>query len=190
MLIVVQGFETSRYLGTRYSPDMRITTMLYAQMISGSIYLIFIGTVMVIFNGLGSGPLNETAMIGISGKVTPVLPVLLVIAAVMSQFSAAVADTVGSGGLTVEASKGRITLPNSFLLVITVAIWLTWLTDIFEIITLASRAFALYYMMQSVVAAIIAWRNTEDNHRLPRTALFSAVAMAMAGVFFFGIPAE
>lgn len=190
MLIVVQGFETSRYLGLRYSQDIRISTMRHAQIISVSIYLLFIGTVMVIFQGLGRGPINETAMIGISGQVTPVLPVLLVIAAVMSQFSAAVADTVGSSGLAVEATKGRITLSNSFLLIITAAIWLTWLTDIFEIITLASRAFALYYLLQSLEAAVATWRNPNDYYRIPNLILFIFITLIMAIVFLFGIPAE
>src|SRR5690606_32533528 len=55
MLIIVQGFETSRYLGDEHPPEQRITTMRNAQLISSAIYLLFIGLITVLFHsGLGS----------------------------------------------------------------------------------------------------------------------------------------
>ena len=190
MLIVVQGFETSRYLGSAYSPTIRIRTMNIAQLISGAIYLLFISLVMILFEGLGLGPIKETAIIGISAKLTPILPVLLVIAATMSQFSAAVADTIASGGLTVETTGGRVTLKYSFSIIVLIAIFLTWLTNIFEIITLASRAFALYYFLQTLTAIFSAKYNAEEHYYKWRLGFFSFVALMMAAVVIFGIPAQ
>jgi hypothetical protein len=97
LLIVVQGFETSRYMGAEHSADQRIATMRSAQLISAVIYVVFIGLTTVLFHeGLGS---DVTAIIAMTAPVAAVLPVLLSIAAIGSQFSAAVADTEGCGGL-------------------------------------------------------------------------------------------
>jgi len=42
LLIVVQGFETSRYLGSEYPAEQRIATMRAAQLLSATIYVLFI----------------------------------------------------------------------------------------------------------------------------------------------------
>ena len=52
--------------------------------------------------------LSETAIIDMMHLVAPILPGLLVAAALAAQFSAAVADTSGSGGLFEELTQGRI----------------------------------------------------------------------------------
>ena len=49
LLIVVQGFETSRYLGDQHPADQRIATMRAAQLLSAAIYLLFIGLANRIF---------------------------------------------------------------------------------------------------------------------------------------------
>ncbi len=41
LLIVVQGFETSRFLKGAYPPELRVRTMRDAQLLSGAIYLVF-----------------------------------------------------------------------------------------------------------------------------------------------------
>ncbi len=41
LLIVVQGFETSRYLGDLYPAELRIKTMRLAQLLSSGIYLLW-----------------------------------------------------------------------------------------------------------------------------------------------------
>lgn len=46
-LIVVQGFETSRYLGDEHPAEQRIATMRAAQILSALIYLVFIGLATV-----------------------------------------------------------------------------------------------------------------------------------------------
>ncbi len=153
ILLIIQGFETSRYLGSDYDAETRIRTMRYAQILSGTIYLLFIGLSLPLLGGFHELR-DETAIIGLSAMVAAVLPAMLIVAAVMSQFSAAVADTAGSGGLLSEFSQRRLSPHFGYVLVAIVAIILVWSVSIFEIITIASRAFALYYLLQCVVALI------------------------------------
>ena len=72
------------------------------------------------------------------------------------------------------------------ILVVTVA--LTWETNVNEIITYASRAFALYYLLQCVVAFLVAWQQKELNHRSLRLATFAFLALMCSLVFVLGIP--
>lgn len=46
MLLVVQGFETSRYLGNEYSLQTRIKSMRFAQLLWAAIYVGFVFLVM------------------------------------------------------------------------------------------------------------------------------------------------
>ena len=151
ILLVVQGFETSRYLGASYDGETRIRTMRRAQILSGVIYIAFVALASPLIGDFYE-PRDETAIITLSAQVAAVLPAMLVVAAVMSQFSASVADTVGSGGMFSEFSRRRVSRRRSYLAVVLAAIVIVWSVNIFEIITLASRAFALYYFLQCLVA--------------------------------------
>ncbi|MEZ4354650.1 MAG: hypothetical protein R3F16_13480 [Myxococcota bacterium] len=151
MLLVVQGFETSRYLGADYSAETRIATMRRAQWIAGSVYVVFVFLALPLIPDLPS-KIDETAIIDLSGHVATVLPSMLIFAAVMSQFSAAVADTIGAGGLVPDVSRGRVTQRWAYVGIVIAALVLNWTAQIFEIIALASRAFALYYLLQCALA--------------------------------------
>ncbi len=84
LLIIVQGFETSRYLGEDHTPETRISTMRFAQLISSVIYLAFIGLVTVLFHdGLGN---DVTAIVALTKPVAVVLPICISITAIGSQF--------------------------------------------------------------------------------------------------------
>jgi hypothetical protein len=96
-LIVVQGFETSRYLEEEFDTDTRIRSCRMSQIISTVIYLIFILAATPLMHLLGA-KVKDNALIMLAGKASALLPIPLVIAAVLSQFSAAVADTIGGGG--------------------------------------------------------------------------------------------
>ena len=50
LLITVQGFETSRYMGDSYDQQTRIKTMRYAQWISSAIYLSFLALLTPFLN--------------------------------------------------------------------------------------------------------------------------------------------
>ena len=86
-----------------------------------------------------------------------VLPLLLSIAAIGSQFSAAGADNSGAGGLIKDITYRKLPLRYAYLLILLVTVALTWETDVNGIIAYASRAFALYYMLQCIVALLVAW---------------------------------
>ncbi|WP_330960472.1 hypothetical protein [Photobacterium sp. 53610] len=189
MLLVVQGFETSRYLGSAYSPEHRIQTMKHAQWLSGAIYVVFVWLSHPLLPD-GGRPPSETAIITMSQHVSLILPVLLTIAAVMSQFSAAVADTAGFGGLFREALRRPRGEQAGYVIAISIAIALIWSINLFAIIALASRAFALYYLSQCLTAWQLAGqiRHT-TRRRLLRTA-FTGLGFILALVVIFAVPAE
>ncbi len=188
LLIVVQGFETSRYLGDQHPAEQRIATMRAAQLISAGIYLLFIGLATVLFHdGLGA---DVTAIIGMTRPVAVVLPLLLSIAAIGSQFSAAVADNSGAGGLLEEITHGKLPLRLAYLLILVVTVALTWETDVNGIIAYASRAFALYYMLQCIVAFLVAGRLRDLPGRPLRLATFAGLAVVCLLVFALGLPSE
>ena len=155
--MTVQGFETSRYLGANYPAAVRIRSMRIAQVVSSAIYMFYIVLLAYAFRPADVA-LTETAIIDMMAIVAPVLPLLLVAAALSAQFSAAVADTSGSGGLIAELTGGKISPRQAYALLVASGLALTWFANIFEIIAYASRAFALYYAIQAAIAAIGARR--------------------------------
>lgn len=152
LIITVQGFETSRYLGNDYDPETRIRSMKLAQIVCTAIYMIYISLFAFAFDR-SEFSLTETAIIDMMGLITPLLTVLLIIAALAAQFSAAIADTSGSGGLVEELTHGRITARYGYAFLVFTGLVITWEADVFHIIAYASRAFALYYTLQSAIAA-------------------------------------
>jgi len=188
LLIVVQGFETSRYLGDEHPAEQRVTTMRTAQLLSAAIYLLFIGLATVLFHdGLGA---DVTAIINMTKPVAIVLPFLLMIAAIGSQFSAAVADNEGAGGLIEDITHHKVPMRYAYLLILLVTVTLTWETDVNGIIAYASRAFALFYMLQCIVAFIVAWQMKEVPSRSWRMARFAGLAIICLTVFTLGLPSE
>jgi hypothetical protein len=188
LLIVVQGFETSRYLGDEHPAEQRIATMRVAQLLSAGIYLVFIALATVLFHdGLGS---DVTAIISMTKPVAIVLPVLLAVAAIGSQFSAAVADNEGAGGLIEDITHHKLPMRYAYLLVLLVTVALTWETDVNGIIAYASRAFALFYMLQCIVAFIVAWQLKDLPKRSLRLVSFAILAITCLLVFALGLPSE
>ncbi|MBI1247281.1 hypothetical protein GC197_05480 [bacterium] len=188
LLIVVQGFETSRYLGDEHSADQRIQTMRWAQWISAAIYLVFISLATVLFHSNITA--DVTAIAAMSKPVAVVLPLLLSIAAIGSQFSASVADDAGAGGLIEDITHRQLPIRYAYLLILLVTISLTWETNVNQIIAYASRAFALFYTLQCAVAFTLTWENEDIKYRLPRLILFGTLAVICFGVFAFGLPTE
>lgn len=188
LLIVVQGFETSRYLGDEHPASQRITTMKQAQLLSAGIYIVFISLATVLFyDGLKA---DVTAIISMIAPVAITLPILVAIAAIGSQFSAAVADNSAAGGLIEEITKRKLPLRYAYGLIMFITIALTWETNVNTIIAYASRAFALFYMLQSLVALISAYNNKAIENRTFKIAQFTLIAIICLLVFVLGIPAE
>jgi hypothetical protein len=186
LLIVVQGFETSRYLGDEHPAEQRIKTMRAAQLISMAIYVTFIALATVLFHdGLGA---DVTAIITMVKPVAIVLPILIAVTAIASQFSAAVADNEGAGGLIEDITHRKVPIRYAYLLILLVTVALTWSANVNEIISYASRAFALYYALQCVVASCVAWQTKDLHRRSLSLALYAFLAAVCFLVFVLGIP--
>ncbi len=181
LIVTVQGFETARYLGNTYDARTRIGAMVWAQILSSTIYMIYIALLACLF-APDERSLTETAIIDMMQVVSPILPFMLVAAALAAQVSAAVADTGGAGGLISEFSRNRIAPKHAYPFLIAAGIVLTWSTDIFVIISYASRAFAGYYSLQAVLAAL--------QSKGLRSHAFWGLALLGAAMTLLGIPAE
>ena len=190
LLVVVQGFETSRFLAGAYPPELRVRTMRYAQWLSGAIYMAFFLLAMAAVDDPNALNGDATGIIAVLEPAASSLVFLIVIGAVFAQLSAAVADAIGAGGLIEQVSGQRIDHRHAYPVIALIGIALTWTLDIFHVITLASRAFALFYFMQCLVAAGVALQNPDlRRHRLHAAGFLALAAMALA-VVLFGIPME
>ncbi|MCF6329149.1 MAG: hypothetical protein L3J02_05050 [Henriciella sp.] len=186
LIVTVQGFETSRYLSDQYDAATRIRTMRRAQLISSAIYMVYIFLFAYVF-APGDMALSETAIIDLMGLIAPILPVLLVVAALSAQFSAAIADTGGCGGLVEELTDHRVVQKQAYIVLTVIGIALTWWADIFEIISYASRAFAFYYALQAGIAAFETW-HLRQGYRKPL--LFGILTLLGLAVTLFGTAIE
>ena len=187
LIITVQGFETSRYLGHDYAAALRIRTMRHAQWIASAIYLAFI-TLLTPFLARAAATEGVAGILDIMGFIAPALGIFVLAGAVSSQLSAAVADSIGSGGLVNEVSRRKISVPLAFTLAGALAVLVVWLTDPFQVVALSSRAFALFYAMQCVLALLVSARSKAGSmlHRIG----FVAVGILCLVAVFVGAPAE
>ena len=190
ILLVVQGFETSRFLGEKYSAEIRVQTMRRAQLISGALYVVSVIALMPIVQHIDLENIQIAEIVSATGLAATALPLMLIVAAIMSQFSAAVADTVGAGCLASESSGGKVSTNKGYLLVSLFAITLVWTADLLEIISFASRAFALYYLLQCIVALIASHHYYERKAYCLHCTHFATVATILAFIVVFAIPAK
>ncbi|MCT8974541.1 hypothetical protein [Microbaculum marinisediminis] len=189
LLIVVQGFETSRFLAGEYPPDTRIRTMRLAQFIAGAIYLAFFALALVVAE---KHPVNGdvAVMIDLVAAAAPVLPIMLAAGAVFAQLSAAIADAIASAGLIQEETRGAIRRRGAYPVIAAIGVLIVWSTDVFSIIALSSRAFALFYALQCVVAAQVALRAPDVDRRRLRALGFVVLAVLAFAAAVFGLPSE
>jgi len=155
-LIVVQGFETSRYLGNQFDRDMRIWSCRSSQIVSMVIYVVFVAAATPLMHFLGD-QVEDNGLLVLAARVASWLPIPLVIAAVLSQFSAAVADVVGGGGTVEESTQGRVDARQAYVWICGIAVILAFASTL-TILSFASRAFAFYYFLQCLVAIQVAER--------------------------------
>lgn len=184
LLIIVQGFETTRFMGQLYDAETRISAMRTAQRASSLIYLVFFVLMVPLFPYFTSTA-DVAGFIDVIDRVTPWLPYVITAGAIASQFSASVADSIGASGLITETSNKQINTNHSYILIGVVSITVIWTTDVVSVIALASRAFALFYALQCVVAVLVA---REHEHR-SRARGFAALALLCFAVAILGIPA-
>jgi len=180
-LIVVQGFETTRYLGRQFDSWTRILASRWSQYLSLTVYVVFVGLALPVVTTL-NGKYTDNSLILLATEVSILLLTPLIIAAGLSQFSAAVADTVAAAENMIEITHNRVNQRWGYLLVGGTAIALAWSGSTFEIITMASRAFALYYLLQCFVGFTVC-RNYRERTRL------ILVGLALLFVLIFAVPA-
>ncbi|MBI1261659.1 MAG: hypothetical protein GC184_08030 [Rhizobiales bacterium] len=186
LVILVQGFETSRYLGGKYSAEMRVRTMRLAQWISTGIYIVFILLITAYFQGGLRAVGGETAIIDMLRPLGTMVAPLIILTALASQLSAAVADMNGAAGLIAETTRRRVRVHMGNAITAVLAIVITWSADIYAIITYASKFFVAYYALQCLQAAYGAWRHKRHDHAV----LYAAGIFVALGVVFFAIPAN
>ncbi len=181
-LIVVQGFETTRYLGGSFDAATRVSASRWSQIISTAVYLLFVGVALPVVHTL-NGTYDDNSLIALTGVAASALAVPLIVAAALSQFSAAVADTLAATGNMQEATRGHVKSRGGCVFVGCGAIALTWSASTLEIVAYASRAFAFYYLLQCFVAISV------SKSALQRIGI-AAVAVALGFITVFAIPAS
>ena len=179
-LIVVQGFETSRYLGSQYDRELRIWSCRSSQLVSTVIYLAFVAAAIPLMHILGH-EVEDNGLLKLAAAVSTYLPIPLVIAAVLSQFSAAVADVVAAGGNVEETTQGRVDDKQAYVWICGIAIILAF-TSTLTILSFASRAFAFYYFLQCLVAICVAKKTWQK-------VAIGALAAVLAFITLFAVPA-
>ena len=100
--------------------------------------------------------------------------------AIGSQTSAILGATSSRSDMVVNAGVGRKwTFPIT--LIPTIALFL--LADVTQAVALASRVFAFYFLLQALIAGMLAWRKQAWG----AVAGFTAIGLAMATISIFGI---
>lgn len=181
-LIVVQGFETTRYLGDIFDSPTRIKASRWSQIIATVVYIIFVALSIPLLHTL-NGKYNDDSLINMAKAASGLLAVPLIIAAAFSQFSAAIADTLAACGNLEEVTNKKLKMKWAYILIGGGAIMLTWSATTFELVSLASRAFAFYYMLQCFVAFSI------NKSKIQKSGII-LVAAILAFITIFAVPAS
>lgn len=176
IVITVQGFETVRYLGDTYDGPTRIRASQVAQIAAAVIYVGFV-LVSTPVMGLGTDAGPDDTLIDITERAAPLLVLPLVISAVLSQFSAATADTASADG-NLRGLSSWMKGPRPFLVSGVAALALAATVPTFTIVAVASRAFAAYY----AIIAVVALRTCEGWPRKLGYGVLAALMLAIAAL--------
>ncbi len=182
VLIAVQGFETVRYLGREYDAPTRIWASRVAQVVSASIYVAFAALATPLM-GIGTPDGLDSSLLEISERAIAGLAPLLALCAVLSQLSAATADTAAVGGNLQSLLRRLMRGPRAYALNGVAAFVLIWTVPTLTIVAIASRAFAAYYCVQCLIAM-----RTCDR-RAPRLG-YASLAALMAAIALLALPAS
>lgn len=187
LLIAVQGFETSRYLGDEYGQALRIRTMKNAQIISAVVYLAFLALLTPLLDS-AAGAAGVAGIVDVMRIVAVPLGLFVLVGAVTAQMSAAVADSIGSSGLLSELSQHRFSIRLAYAVASALSIAVVWLTNPFQIIAVSSRAFGIFYALQCLIAWLVARRTGAGTPAgLVGIAMIGVICLVAAAI---GAPAE
>ncbi len=179
LVITVQGFETVRFLGDEFDARTRVRASRVAQLVSSIIYIGFVAVATPVM-GLGTAAGADITLLSILGRVAPWLALPLVLSAVLSQFSAAIADTEAARGNLIGLSRW-FTPPRPYLISGAGAIVIAAFVPTFTLVTIASRAFAAYYAIEAIVAL-------RTSSGIWRKCGFAALAVLLLGITLFAQP--
>lgn len=181
IVITVQGFETVRYLSDEYDRQTRIWACRLSQLTAAVVYVAFVALATPMM-GLGTSKGVDGSLLDISERLLPILSVAIVIVAVLSQFSAATADTVAAHGNLQGLFARPMRDGRPYVLCGAAAILLVWTIPTLTLVVIASRAFAAYYSLQCVVAL----RTSEG---IWRKLGFGALALVLLAITLLAKPA-
>lgn len=181
ILLLIQGFEISRYLGYQYSGPVRIQSMKYAQIFSSCVYLFFVWCMMFVLGKITT--VTETTLMQSLSGLSPLLGLVLLSGGVFSQFSSALADTTGCNGILFESLKNKLSMRHGYIILTCVSLMIIWSTNVLENITLASRLFAFYYFLQTIEALYVLF--IQPQKQWLKIIRFVFVSFAMMFVFLF-----
>ena len=179
LFVLVQGFEAARYIGVRFAAEERISTMRVAQIISSLVFVAFIASSLILFVEVKTD-FSQTAIFKVSDEMGDFMPWLILFAAIGSQTSAIVNATSSRSDMLVTYKVPR---KATFLILLVPAIAIFLLTDINQAVALASRVFAIYFILQGLIALILARRAKKWG----AMAGFAGIMLAMSIVAVFGL---
>jgi hypothetical protein len=180
LFAIVQGFEASRYIGDRFGAERRISTMRIAQVVSTVVFVAMIAVILVLFLP-PSGKVTGTAIFEVADKVGASMPWLILLAAIGSETSAIIGATSSRSDMLVTAKVPR---KISFLVILLPAILVVIFVDVGAAVNLASRVFAAYYLVESLLAGLLARR----KHNWWAVAGFAVIGLIMLTIMIFGLP--
>ena len=82
----------------------------------------------------------------------------------------------------VETFQGRVSSRTAYVVILAGAVLLCWTANTLQILAIASRAFAFYYMLQCLVALSV------SNKPLQRLGI-AVVGVVLAFITLFAVPA-
>jgi hypothetical protein len=179
---IVQGFEASRYIGAQFSAKVRISTMRRAQYIATVAFVTLLVSTLLLYSQVRPEA-SATTVFALADQVSAFLPWLLVVAAIGSQLSAIVNASSSRSDLLLEATHESIPRKYTFLILLIPAAMIVLLTDVTDAVAIASRVFAGYFVIQSILAGYLAAR----SRRWLAVAGFTAIGLAMAFIMIFGL---
>jgi hypothetical protein len=185
LFAIVQGFEAARYIGGRFGGELRIKTMRAAQLISTVVFVALLAAVLILFVQVDTD-FDGTAIFVVSDAVGDFMPWLILLAAIGSQTSAIIGATMSRSDMLVDHKVLNRKVPRRWSIVILLlpALALFLLSDITQAVALASRVFAAYFVLQALIAWILARRARNWG----AVAGFTGVALVMGTITIFGLP--
>jgi hypothetical protein len=153
--------------------------MRLAQYISSAVFVVLVASILVLFLP-PAAEVDGTAIFVASDKVGNALPWIVLLAAIGSQTSAIIGATSSRSDMLVNAKVPR---RWTFPIILVPTILLFILADVTQAVALASRVFAAYFLIQALIAGLLARRVQSWG----AVAGFTGVGLAMATIMIFGI---